>query len=105
MPSWKRSWSAKRGSRLLELVWVVLTRRQPYRHGSHERIAYKYLTRAWHIDKSAKRGMSNQQFAKYGLIRLGRGEHLTRIVKGGRPRRLAPKEEVLALKPELSLKP
>jgi transposase len=30
--------------RLLELVWYVLTRRQPYRHFSQERIAYKYLT-------------------------------------------------------------
>ena len=30
--------------RLLELVWFVLTQHQPYRHFSHERIAYKYLT-------------------------------------------------------------
>ncbi len=29
------------------------------------------------------------------------GEHLTRIVRGGLPRRIAPKEEVLALKPNL----
>jgi hypothetical protein len=56
------------------------------------------LTWAWHMDKSAKRGMTNQQFAKYGLLQLGRGEQLTRIVKGGKPRRLAPTEEVLALK-------
>ena len=40
-------------------------------------------------------------FAKYGLLRLGKGEDLTRIVRGGSPRRLASKEEVLALKPEL----
>jgi hypothetical protein len=33
-------------------------------------------------------------------MRLAR-EHLTRIVKGGLPRRIAPKEEVLALRPEL----
>jgi transposase len=30
--------------RLLELVWYVLTRRQPYRGFTAERIAYKYLT-------------------------------------------------------------
>jgi transposase len=30
--------------RLLELVWIVLTRKQSYRHFGHERIAYKYLT-------------------------------------------------------------
>jgi transposase len=30
--------------RLLELVWFVLTRKQPHCHFSHERIAYKHLT-------------------------------------------------------------
>lgn len=48
--------------------------------------------------------MTNQQFVKYGLIRLRRGENLTRIVRGGLPRRIALKEEVLALKPDLRLK-
>lgn len=62
------------------------------------------LSWAWHVDKAALNGMTNQQFAKYGLLRLGRGEHLTHIVKGGLPRRIASKEEVLALKPELCLK-
>jgi len=56
------------------------------------------------IDKSARNGLTNQQFAKYGLLQLGRGEHLIRIMKGGEARRIAPTEEVLALKPELSLK-
>jgi len=32
---------------ILELVWSVLMRRQPYRGFSHERIAYKYLTWVW----------------------------------------------------------
>lgn len=31
-------------------------------------------------------------------------EELTRIVRGGLPRRIAPKEEVLAMKPELCLR-
>jgi hypothetical protein len=62
------------------------------------------LTWAWHMDKSALSGMTNQQFAKYGLLRLGKGAELTRIVRGGKPRRIATKEEVLALKPELHLK-
>ena len=29
---------------LLELIWYVLTRRQPYRGFTQERIAYQYLT-------------------------------------------------------------
>jgi len=70
-------------------------------HSASEDLAYKMLTWAWHIDKTALNGMTNQQFAKYGLLRLGKGEHLTRIVKGGLPRRIASKEEVLALKPDL----
>ena len=45
--------------------------------------------------------MPRYPFAEYGLLRLGIGENLERIVKHGKPRRLAPAEEVLALKPEL----
>ncbi len=48
-------------------------------------------------------GLTRQQFAKYGLIRIGRGVHLNRIVRSNLPRRLAPTEEILALKPELKL--
>lgn len=87
---------------LLELVWVVLTRRQPYRHFSHERIAYKYLTWAWQMDETARDGLTRQQFARYHLMRLGIGKDLTRIVLNPRyPCRLASEADVLALHPEL----
>jgi hypothetical protein len=55
----------------------------------------------WAMDEKARKGMTRQQFAKYGLLRLGIGQDLERIVKGGVPRRIAPTEEILALKPEL----
>ena len=87
--------------KLLVTLWYLLSKQESYTGSSDEDLAYKLLTWAWHLDKSALRGMTNQQFAKYGLLQLGRGEHLTRIVKGGRPRRIASKEEVLALKPIL----
>lgn len=88
--------------RLLELVWYVLTRRQPYRHFSHERIAYKYLTWAWRMDDEARDGLTRQQFARYYLMRLGIGHDLTRIALDPKhPRRLASVAEVLALRPEL----
>jgi transposase len=90
--------------KLLVILWCLLNRQESYNPATDEDLAYKMLTWAWHMDKSAKRGMTNQQFAKYSLLQLGRGEHLTRIVKGGQPRRIAPKEEVLARMPELSLK-
>ena len=87
---------------LLEVVWYVLTRRQPYRGFTHERIAYKYLTWAWRMDETARDGLTRQQFARYYLMRLGIGQELTRIALDPKhPRRLASEAEVLALRPEL----
>jgi hypothetical protein len=85
------------------LVWYVLTRRQPYRHFSHERIAYKYLTWAWQMDEAARDGLTRQQFARYYLMRLGIGHDLTRIALDPKhPRRLASETELLILRPELN---
>lgn len=87
---------------LLELVWYVLTRRQPYRGFTHERIAYKYLTWAWRMDEEARDGLTRQQFARYYLMKLGIGHDLTRIALDPKhPRRLASEAEVLAIHPEL----
>ena len=89
--------------RLLELVWYVLTRRQPDRHFSHERIAYKYLTWAWQMDEAACDGLTRQQFARYYLMKLGIGHDLTRIAHDPKhPRRLASEAELLTLRPELN---
>jgi transposase len=89
--------------RLLELVWHVLTRRQPYRHFSQERIAYKYLTWAWQMDEAARDGLTRQQFARYYLMRLGIGHDLTRIALNPKyPRKIATEAELLALRPELN---
>ena len=87
---------------LLELVWYVLTRRQPYRGFTQERIAYKYLTWAWQMKDAACDGLTRQQFARYYLMRLGIGHDLTRVALNPKyPRRLASEAEVLALRPEL----
>jgi len=87
---------------LLELVWYVLTRRQPYRGFTHERIAYKYLTWAWHVNEEARNGLTTQQFARYYLMKIGIGKDLTRIALDPKhPRRLASEAEVLELCPEL----
>ena len=87
---------------LLELVWYVLTRRQPYRGFTQERIAYKYLTWAWQMKEEARDGLTRQQFARYYLMRLGIGKDLERIAINPKyPRRLASEAEVLALRPEL----
>ena len=87
--------------KLLVTIWYLLNGQEAYDRSSDEELAYKMLTWAWHIEKDALNGMTRQQFAKYGLMRLQRGENLTRILRGGSPRRIASTEEVLALKPEL----
>jgi transposase len=88
---------------LLELVWYVLTRRQPYRYFSQERIAYKYLTWAWQMDEAARDGLTRQQFTRYYLMRLGVGQDLTRIALDPKhPRKIASEAEMLALRPELN---
>lgn len=88
--------------KLLVSIWHILTKRESYRHFDEETIAYKMLIWAQAIGEEERQGLTRQQFAKYGLLRLGIGQDLERIVKGGGPRRIAPTEEVLALKPELA---
>ena len=88
--------------RRLELIWYVLTRRQPYRHFSQERIAYKYLTWAWQMDEATRHALTRQQFARYYLMRLGILHDLTRIALDPKhPRKIASEAELLAFRPEL----
>jgi transposase len=87
--------------KMLVAVWHVLSKREPYRHSTQEDLAYKMVIWSQRMDEEALRGMTRQQFVKYGLLRLGAGQHLTRIERNGVPRRIAPTDEVLALKPNL----
>lgn len=87
--------------RLLVSAWHILTKREPYRHFDDETIAYKMLIWSWNMDDQARHGLSRQQFAKYGLLRLGVGQNITRIVRSNLPRRIAPADEVLRLRPDL----
>ncbi|MBT7782029.1 MAG: IS110 family transposase [Anaerolineae bacterium] len=89
--------------KLLVAIWHMLTKGEPHRHSTEEDLAYKMLIWSQRMNEDALRGMTRQQFAKYGLLRLGKGIHLTRIIRNGLPRRIAPTDEVLALLPELNL--
>jgi hypothetical protein len=86
---------------LLVTVWHVLTKQEAYQHATEEDIAYIMLIWSWNMDQQALAGLTRQQFAKYGLLRLGVGQEITRIVRSNLPRRIAPADEVLKLKPEL----
>jgi transposase len=86
---------------LLTLVWFVLTRQEPYRHYTAERIAYKYLTWSWQLNETQRQGLTRPQFVRYYLMRLGIGSDLQRIALRPRyPHRLATEAEILALMPE-----
>ena len=87
--------------KMLVAVWHVLSKREPYRHATQEDLAYKMVIWSQRMDPKALRGMTRQQFVKYGLLRLGVGHHLTRIERNGVPRRIAPTAEVQALIPDL----
>lgn len=87
--------------RLLVSAWHILTKREPYRHFDDDTIAYKMLIWAQALDENARNGLTRQQFAKYGLLRLGVGRDITRIVRSNLPRRIAPAEEVLTLRPNI----
>jgi len=87
--------------RLLVAAWHILSKRETYRHFDHESIAYKMMIWSQRMDEKALRGLTRQQFIKYGLLRLGVGQDLTRIVRKGVPRRIAPTGEVLKLRPDL----
>jgi transposase len=87
--------------KMLVAIWHVLSKREPYRHATEEDLAYKMVIWSQRMDDEALRGMTRQQFVKYGLLRLGTGLDLTRIERNGVPRRIAPSREVLALKPDL----
>ncbi len=89
--------------KLLVSIWHMLSKGEPHRYSTEEDLAYKMLIWSQRMDEEALRGMTRQQFVKYGLLRLGKGAHLTRIVRNGLPRCIAPADEVLALMPELNL--
>ena len=87
--------------KLLVVVWHVLSKGEPYRHSSEEQLAFKMLMWSWRLNEESMGDLDRRQFVRSALLRLGIGHDMTRIVRGGRPYRVASVEEVLALRPEL----
>jgi transposase len=112
-PYWKREFTrlAKRigehkavvaiARKLLIVVWHVLMARSADRRADAEQVAFKLMVWAWKLTDEQRGGLSSRQFIRAHLIRLGLGEELTHITRGGTRRPLATIEEVLALRPEL----
>jgi hypothetical protein len=89
--------------KLLIAIWHVLSKEETDIHASEEDLAYKMLLWSWSLSEEARQGLTYKQFAKYALMRLGVQTDITRFVRRNVPRRLAPREEVLARMAELGL--
>jgi transposase len=89
--------------KLLIAIWHVLSKEETDIHASEEDLAYKMLLLSWSLSEEVRSGLTYKQFAKYALMKLGVETDITRFVRKNVPRRLAPREEVLARITELGL--
>ena len=89
--------------KLLIAIWHVLSKEETDIHASEEDLAYKMLLLSWSLSEEVRLGLTYKQFAKYALMKLGVETDITRFVRKDVPRRLAPREEVLARITELGL--
>jgi len=89
--------------KLLIAVWHVLSKEEIDVHASEEDLAYKMLLLSWSLSEDVRLGLTYKQFAKYALMKLGVETDITRFVRRNVPRRLAPREEVLARMAELGI--
>lgn len=88
--------------KLLVAVWHVLTKRVADVHADPHIVGLKFFAWSWKLTAAQQRGLTRRQFVRYHLMRLGLGNDLTHIVRGGTKRPLAPADELLKLRLELS---
>jgi len=89
--------------KLLVAIWHVLSKEETDIHASEDDLAYKMLLLSWSLNENVRQGLTYKQFAKYALMKLGVETDITRFVRKNVPRRLAPRDEVLARMKELGL--
>ncbi len=89
--------------KLLVAVWHVLSKEETDRNASEEDLAWKMLLWSWSLGSEARLGLTQKQFAKYSLMRLGVKSDVKEFMRGKVLRRIAPAEEVLARISELGL--
>ena len=89
--------------KLLVAIWHVLSKEETDERASEEDLAYKMLLLSWSLNENVRKGLTYKQFAKYALMQLGVEKDITRFVRKDIPRRLAPRDEVLARMIELGL--
>lgn len=87
--------------KLLVAAWSVLSKCQTDVHADPHIVGLKFFTWSWKLTAEQQQGLTRRQFVRYHLMRLGLGNDLTHIQRGGTKRPLAPVSDLLALKPEL----
>jgi transposase len=87
--------------KLLIVVWHVLLAKSADHRADAEQVAFKLMVWASPLTDEQRGGLTSRQFIRAHLIRLGLGDELTHITRGGTRRPLATIEEVLTLRPEL----
>ena len=87
--------------KLLIVIWHVLMARSADRRADAEQVAFKLMVWSWKLSDEQRGGLTTRQFIRAHLIRMGLGQDLKHITRGGIKRGLATIEEVLALRPEL----
>lgn len=87
--------------KLLIAVWHVLMAKSADRRAQAEQVAFKLMVWSWKLSEQQRGGLSSRQFIRAQLLRLGLGNELSHITRGGTKQPLASVEEVLALCPEL----
>ena len=81
--------------KLLVIIWHVLTAAETDRRADADRIAGKLMAWAWQIGADLRPGrMSPGQFIRFHLLKLGLGDDLNYIVRGG-VKRLIPSAKQL----------
>jgi transposase len=83
--------------KLLIVVWHVLMGRSADRRADAEQVAFKLMVWAWKLTDEQRGGLTSRQFIRAQLMRLGLGDELTHITRGGTKRPLATREEVLSV--------
>jgi transposase len=108
-PYWKRQYEglAKRigehkalvaiARKLLIVVWHILRTKSADRQAEVEQVAFKLMVWSWKLSVAQRGGMTTGQFTRVQLMRLGLGQELKHITRGGARRRIADREEVVAL--------
>jgi len=87
--------------KLLIVIWHVLHGQIVDQRADAERVAFKLMVWSWKLTDEQRGGLTSRQFIRAHLMRLGIGNDLSSITRGGSKRAVASVEEVLALRPEL----